>query len=116
MNSTSITLLSICVTLLGCLVATVWKAAYLVRGMTDALGELRCGIAELKAGLEALKRVPLLEQRVEQLEKIVHDEVQLKLSALWTKVFSHDKHLAVMQCRQQSQHDINLAPEAKPDE
>lgn len=91
----------ICVTLLGALVATVWKASAILTDVTKSLQEIRASIVKLEAAIAMIARVPLIEQRVAQLEELVRSLTQglgsqaTKIADLWAKVFSLDKHLAV---------------------
>ena len=78
-------LISICITLLGALITIVWKAGSLVSTLTSALAELRATVSELKTGLEAIKDYPLIKQRVEQLEDIVHKSLTQRVNTVWEK-------------------------------
>lgn len=108
-------LISICITLLGALVTIVWKAGSLVSTLTSALTELRATVAELKAGLEAIKDYPLIKQRVEQLEDVVHKSLTQRTDTLWQKVFSMDKHIAVRDARASRPDFDDIEIGTKPD-
>jgi hypothetical protein len=60
--------------------------------------ELSTAVADWKKDREKLDKVPLTEQRVDQLEDVVAI-LSTKQETIWTKVFSHDKHLAVAEAR-----------------
>jgi hypothetical protein len=89
MTSTEISLAALCVTVLGALIATVFKASALST-------RVEMSINRLESKLGQIDMVPLVEQRLRQLEEHVHDEMKPKLANLWQKVFSHDKHIAVI--------------------
>lgn len=74
--------------------------------MSVEIGLMQKAIAELRAALERLDAVPLHEQRITQLEKML-DYQQKQVATLWTKVFSLDKHTAVL--RAVSEHDLSSA-------
>jgi hypothetical protein len=102
LGATEIALVGTTVTLID----TVWKASSLATQMTSAITELRASVAKIEIGLVQLAEIPLLKQRVELIESVVNRDVREKLQTVWLKVFSHDKHIAVVRERQISQHDI----------
>ncbi len=111
-----VALISLCVTLLGALVTVVWRTAGLTSTMQAMITELRKTVEELREDLKQLKVIPLLEQRIATLEKL-HDSLSHKVSSLWQKTFSLDRHVAVVQERQRpgSSPDLShLLPREEP--
>jgi hypothetical protein len=101
MTTIELSLSGLCLTILGSLMAAIWKAGSLATKIEIQIDHLTTTSARLEAGIESLKQLPLLTQRVEQLEKHV-PEINGRVTTIWTKMFSHDKHLAVIATRQSS--------------
>ena len=93
-------------TILWQLSATLTELRNERRQMSGEIDEMKKAIAELRTALERLGTIPVHEQRIAQLEKVV-DQQQKQIAALWSKVFSVDRHLAVVRAVTQSQHDVN---------
>jgi len=72
--------------------------------MSAEITDMKRAIAELRAALERLDKIPLHELKIAQLEKVV-DSQQKQIATLWHKVFSLDKHTAVL--RATSEHDLS---------
>ena len=107
MTATEVGLAVAAATLLMTLLGIVWKGAVIAGEMHAGLAELRATVAELKEGLKQLAEVPLLKQRVEQLEHILHSDVRGRLATVWDKLFSLDKRQAVQAARQGSSPDLD---------
>lgn len=73
------TFVTIAVTLLGALIAAVWRFATLAASLSSMMATLQMDSKELRSKLEALERMPLIEQRLGQLEKL--QSIVPKLSA-----------------------------------
>ena len=118
MTSAEVGLLSLCITLLIALAGVIWKAATLltelqkmIEGVKDSVLSIKAEIAESAA---ARAEIPLLKQRVGVLEEVVQHEVKGRLSTIWDRLYSSDKHRAVVAQRvkaierRASQPDIDL--------
>ena len=103
MNSTNVALGALVITLLG----IVWRGATISGKMEQTLTQLQATIAKLEKGLEQLADLPLIKQRVEQLEHNVHQEVRGRLGTIWDKLFSLQTHVAVNEARRGSSPDID---------
>lgn len=99
MTSSEQWLIGISIALLGSLVVTVWRGGRLVQSLVSALAELKTAIAEMKISLVDLHKIPMIEQRVAQLEDIVSKQHSSKISVLWDKIMSLNTHVAVIQER-----------------
>lgn len=104
------------VSLLLTLFGLVWKGAAIAGEMKAGLTELRAAVAELKDAIKLTARVPLLEQRVEQLEGVVLGDLSARMRTVWEKLFSLDKHTAITRerLRQISSPDIDPSEPPPP--
>jgi C4-dicarboxylate-specific signal transduction histidine kinase len=117
-----IALATLCVSLLGSLIAVTWRAAAhattqatLTTTMQTMIAELKLAIENLREDLKQLKAIPLLEQRISTLEKL-HDSLSHKVSSVWQKLFSHDRHIAVVAERQRPGSSPDLSSHLIPRE
>ena len=96
-------LIGLSITLLGSLIVTVWRASALVTQLRLALEAVRSSITKIELGLSRLEMIPVHENRIGQLEQLVA-HLGEKVETLWRKLFSVDKHVAVL--RHQSKPDL----------
>lgn len=107
LDASQIALAAFLLTFLG----IVWKGASISGEMRATLTDLRETIEELKGGLKQLAEVPLLRQRVEQLEHALHLEVKGRLQTIWERLFSLKEQVAVTAARQGSSPDLGSQKE-----
>lgn len=106
MNPTNISLALALLTLFG----VVWKGATIAGEMNAGLSELRVAVMELREGLKQLQKIPLLEQRVGQIETIQTQMIS-RIATMWDKLFSLDKHIAIQTAvRRASSPDLSGEP------
>lgn len=72
-----------------------------------AIAALNAAVAEIKVAVAHLDKIPVMENELARLTDIVHEHSQ-RLHTAWQKLFSHDKHLAVVQVRQGSSPDLSV--------
>jgi hypothetical protein len=72
--------------------------------MAEEMERMLITISELREAIKRVEAIPLHEQRITQLESICKAQ-QSQISDMWRKLYSADKHLAVL--RSQSEHDIS---------
>lgn len=105
-------LIGLAVTLLGALVVSVWRFSALATTMSATVDNLKEDLLEVRRVLDDLKSVPVLSQKVQQLEDAVR-----KLSSVWPK---QESRLAVLEQRANSTDKFRAAslsrPEFDPDE
>ena len=106
MNAATIGLSVAVATLVLTLLGIVWKGATIAGEMHAGLAELRATVAELKDGLKQLAEVPVLRTRVSTLESVT-TSLTSKVELMHSKIFSHDKHLAVHSARLKSSPDLS---------
>lgn len=85
------TFVTIAVTLLGALIAAVWRFATLAASLSSMMATLQLDSRELREKLGALERMPLIEQRLGQLEKLqsIIPKLSADVSALNVKIESY---------------------------
>ncbi len=77
--------------------------------MRKTIYDLQATVVELKAELGEMRKIPLLELRMGQMERVIEHDLAQKVADLWAKVFSMDKHFAVTQAvRRASSPDLGL--------
>lgn len=96
-----IALASLCVTLIITLMGATWKFASIATTLGEESKQLRERIGSLDAALVALNTIPLLVQRVEQLEKLIHMIPRLQTELALTR-----RDVESIRPRQASHHDF----------
>jgi len=81
------------------------------KAMSEEITEMKEAISELRTALSRLDLVPLHDQRLTQLEKLIEAQ-QKQIATLWQKVFSIDRHVAVV--RAVSSHDLSASDTDRP--
>lgn len=89
-----IALAALCVTLLGSLLVTVWKASSIVTRLETALLTVQGSIAHIEEGLSKLEKIPVHEVRIGQLERLVSSLAE-RVGELANKLQRLDKHFAI---------------------
>ena len=72
--------------------------------MADEIKRMMVTIGELREAIKRIDQLPAHELRINQLESICSRQ-QEQISSMWKKLYSTDKHLAVL--RSHSEHDIS---------
>lgn len=90
-----IALAALLVTVLASAFGITWKVSAITAQMTQGLKQLGASVEKLEEGLVQLSKLPLIEQRVEQLEHVVKSDLAARVSTLWDKIFSLQTKIAV---------------------
>lgn len=107
-----IALSGLSVTLLGALVAVVWRGATLVAQLQSAVQQMREALQQMREGLESLHEIPVLRTQIGQLQEVQRAQ-QSQIASLWDKVFSTRLHAVRIEAestgrhRALSSHDID---------
>ena len=100
-------LIGLSVTLLGALIVMVWRFSALATTLSLTVHELKTDLEEMRKLLDALRSLPVIEARVEQLEEFIGKltswmpRAMSQLATLEEKVFSQQRFRA----RLESIHD-----------
>lgn len=96
-----IALAALCVTLIITLMGATWKFASIATTLGEESKQLRERIGSLDTALVALNTIPLLVQRVEQLEKLIHMIPRLQTDLALTR-----RDVDSIRPRQASHHEF----------
>lgn len=103
---------------LSILCSAITALVFIVRS-TAMLTEMKLLSEEFRASKSKLDMIQLHGERlsVNEREHLAFKDAISSLSdrvqGMWMKIFSHDKHLAVLEQRPQSQHEILVGGEKK---
>jgi len=64
-------LITLAIALLGTLIVSVWRFSALATTLSLAVSNLKEDIREIRTSVESIKSIPVLEQRMTQIEKVV---------------------------------------------
>ena len=107
-------ILSILVSL-GSAFAIIYKAGILIGKIEATSDEFRKAMSDWKADRGKLGTIDLHGQRIGALEDTVRN-LGARVETTWTKVFSHDRHIAVVRrdISHISHHDIDTKDDSEP--
>jgi DNA repair ATPase RecN len=100
-------LIGLSVTLLGALIVMVWRFSALATTLSMTVHELKEDLQEVRKMLDALKSLPVLESRLDQVEEFMNrmrswwPKVESQIATIEEKIFSQQRFRA----RLESIHD-----------